>query len=107
MLVEDLGLEKSNSVQTLETYDVTEDEPEPLDQVQHSRYKSQLVRCLLLSQHRADITVIVNDLCQKITNSTLQSLGKLKRHNGRRSNDIFRFRLGRLQINLKLDQAQA
>ena len=43
VLVKDPGLEQGNSVQTPATYDVTEAEPEePLDQVQHCRYRSQI-----------------------------------------------------------------
>ena len=36
VLVKDLGLDQGNSVQTPATHDVTEEEPEPLDQVQQS-----------------------------------------------------------------------
>ena len=35
VLVKDLGLENDNSVQTPATHDESEEEPEPLDQVQH------------------------------------------------------------------------
>ena len=80
VLVKDLGLENGNSVQTPATPDVTEEEkPEPLSQVQHRKYRSQVARCLFLSQDRADITFIVNDLCQTMSNPTQQSLAKLKR----------------------------
>ena len=49
VLVKDLGLEHGNSVQTPATHDATdEEEPEPLDQVQHSKYMSQVARCLFL-----------------------------------------------------------
>ena len=62
-------------MQTPATPDVTEEEePEPLSQDQHHRYRSQVARCLFLSQDRADITFIVNELCQKMS-----SLAKLKR----------------------------
>ena len=60
VLVKDLGLEHGNSVQTPATPDVTEEEEsEPWSQVQHHRYRSQVARCLLLSQDRADMTFIV------------------------------------------------
>ena len=56
VLVKDLGLENGNSVQTPATPEVTEEEkPEPLSQVQHHMYRSQVARCLFLSQDRADI----------------------------------------------------
>ena len=81
MLVKDLGLEfeRGNSVQTSATHDATEEEPEPLNQVQHSQYRSQVEPCLFLSQDRADITFIVNELCQRMSNPTQQALAKLKR----------------------------
>ena len=78
VLVKDLGLENGNSVQTPATPEVTEEEkPEPLSQVQ--QYRSQVARCLFLCQDRADITFIVNELCQRMSNPTQQSLAKLKR----------------------------
>ena len=80
VLVKDLGLENGNSVQTPATSDVTEEEKsQPLSQVQHRKYRSQVARCLFLSQDRADITFIVNELCQRMSNPTQQSLAKLKR----------------------------
>ena len=80
VLVKDLGLENGNSVQTPATPEVTEEEkPEPLSQVQHHKYRSQVARCLFLSQERTDTTFIVNDLCQRMSNPTQQSLVKLKR----------------------------
>ena len=80
VLVKELGLENCNSVQTPATPDVTEEEKsEPLSQVQHQKYRSQVARCLFLSQDRADITFIVNELCQMMSNPTQQSLAKLKR----------------------------
>ena len=80
VLVKDLGLGHGNSVQTPATPEVTEEEkPEPLSQVQHHKYRSQVVRCLFLSQDRADITFIVNELCQKMSSPNQQSLAKLKR----------------------------
>ena len=80
VLVKDLGLEHGNSVQTPATPDVTEEEEsEPLSQDQHHRYRSQVARCLSLSQDRADITFIVNELCQKMSSPSQQSLAKLKK----------------------------
>ena len=53
VLVEDLGLEQGDSVK----YGVTEEEPELLDQVQHSRYRSQVAGCSFFSPDRADMTL--------------------------------------------------
>ena len=54
VLVKDLGLEHGNSVQTPATPDVTEEEEtEPLSQVQQHKYRSQVARCLFLSQDRS------------------------------------------------------
>ena len=52
---------------------------EPLSQIQHHKYRSQVARCLFLSQDRADITFIVNELCQTMSNPAQQGLAKLKR----------------------------
>ena len=80
VLVKDLGLEHGNSVQTPATPDATEEEEsEPLSQVRHHKYRSQVARCLFLSQDRADITFIVNELCQRMSSPNEQSLAKLKR----------------------------
>ena len=55
VLVKDHGLEHCNSVQTPATPGVMEEEEsEPLSQVQHQQYRSQVARCLFLSQNRAD-----------------------------------------------------
>ena len=121
VLVKDLGLEHCNSVQTRATPDVMEEEEsEPLSQVQHQQYRSQVARCLFFSQERADITFIVNELCQKKSSPNQQSLAKLKRlarylqrerqvgtsvciwKNGRRIDCIHGLRLGRLQGNPKV-----
>ena len=61
VLVKDLGLEHGNSVQTPATQDATEEEPEPLDQVQRSKYRSQVATCLFLRQDRAYKTFFVNE----------------------------------------------
>ena len=67
-------------MQTPVTPDVTEEEEsEPPSQDQHHRYRSQVARCLFLSQDRADITFIVNELCQNMPSPNQQSLAKLKR----------------------------
>ena len=121
MLVKDLGLEHGNSVQTPATHNATEEaEPEPLSQVQHSKYRSQVARCLFLSRDRADIPFILNELCQRMSSPTQQSLSKLKRlvrylkrerqrgskiqilEIGRRGDNMHRFKLGRLQGNSKI-----
>ena len=80
MLVKALGLEHGNSVQTPATPDVTdEEESEPLSQDQRHRYRSQVARCMSLSQDRADKKFIVNELCQKMSSPNQQSLAKLKK----------------------------
>ena len=80
VLVKDLGLEHGNSVQTPAAPGaLEEEESEPLSQDQHHRYRSLVARCLFLSQDRADITFIVNELCQKMSNPNQQSLARLKR----------------------------
>ena len=60
-LVKDLGLEHGKSVQTPAVHDVTDDEPEPLDQTQSSNHRSQVARCLFFSQDRAD-----NIRCERV-----------------------------------------
>ena len=80
VLVKDLGLEHGNSVQTPAAPDaMEEEESELLSQDQHHRYKSLVARCLFFSQDRADITFIVNELCQKMSNPNQQSSARLKR----------------------------
>ena len=80
VLVKDLGLEHGNSVQTPATPNVTEEEEsEPLSQVQHHKYRSQVARGLFRSHDRADITFIVIELRQGMSTPTQQSVAKLKR----------------------------
>ena len=62
VLVKDLRLERGTSVQTPAVHDATDDEPEPLNQTPSSNYRSQVARCLFLSEDRADMTFIVNEL---------------------------------------------
>ena len=71
VLVKDFGLEQGNSVQTPAAHDVTEEEPELLDQVQHSKYRSQVGRCLFFSQDRVKLTYI--EECQNPHNRALPS----------------------------------
>ena len=57
VLVKNLGLELGIAVQTPATPDVTEEEEsEPLSQDQHHRYRSQVARCLFLSQDREAVS---------------------------------------------------
>ena len=77
--MKDLGLEHGNSVLTPAATDVMEGvESEPLSQVQHQQYRSQVARCLF-SQDSVDITFIVNELCHKMSNPNQQSVAKLRR----------------------------
>ena len=69
VLVKDLGLEQGNSVQTPATLDVAEEEEsEPLNQDQHLRYRSQVARCLFLSQNRGD-----NIHCERAVSKDVES----------------------------------
>ena len=45
---------------------------EPLDQDQHSSYRSLVARCLFFSHDRADTTFIVNELCQRMSLHTTE-----------------------------------
>ena len=65
VFVKKLGPERGHSVNTPTTHDVTESEAEPLDQAQHSKYRSQVARCVFLSQDRADITFVVNEIASE------------------------------------------
>ena len=67
-VLKDLILEHGTSVQTPAVRDVTDDEPEPLDQAQSSNDRSQVERCLFLGQDRTDMS-----------NPTHQSFAKLKK----------------------------
>ena len=79
LLVKGRGLEQGNTAQTPATHWVTESEAKPLGQAQHSKYRSQVARCLFFSRDRADITFIVNELCQKMSNFDQQCMAKLKK----------------------------
>ena len=65
VLVESLGLENGNTVQTPMIDDVKDENPVWLDSEQISKYRSHVARCLFSSQSRADITFAVNKLCQR------------------------------------------
>ena len=79
VLVQEFGLETGNTVQTPAVNESMSDKTEVLDATQNSRHRSQVPRCLFLSQDRADIMFTVNELRQRISNPTQQSLIKLKR----------------------------
>ena len=44
-------------MQTPAEHDVTDEEPEPLDQMESSQYRLQVARGLILSQDRADVNI--------------------------------------------------
>ena len=99
VLVEDFGLEQGNSVQTPATPDATEEEPEPLDQVQHRSSRHDVHRERVVSKkvktHAEPCQVGVWserqwDKCSEMWKE------------GRRSDNMFSFRLGRLQRNSKI-----
>ena len=79
VLVESLGLENGNTVQTPIIDDVKDENPVWLDPEQISKYRSHVARCLFLSQDRADITFAVNELCQRMSDLSQHSFSKLKR----------------------------
>ena len=68
VLVKDFRLEHGNSVQTPATHDVTDEEPEPLNQ--HTTQKLQVASCMMFvpQQDGADTTFIVIELCQSMSN---------------------------------------
>ena len=73
VLVKDFGLEHGN-LRQFPVHDVTDDIPEALNQTQSSNCGAHVARCLLFSQDRADITFMVNELCQIMSNATQQSI---------------------------------
>ena len=60
VLVQDLRVEHGNSAQTRAVHDVTDEEPEAVDRMPPSKYRSQVARCLFFSHNRADKRFIVN-----------------------------------------------
>ena len=60
VLVKGLRVEHGNSVQTPAVHGVTDEGPEPADQMPPSKNRSQVARCLFFSQNRADMTSVVN-----------------------------------------------
>ena len=60
VLVKDFGLEEGNYVQTPATHDVTEEELGPLDQVQHSKCRSQVCK-MFVPQPRSNRFYIHRD----------------------------------------------
>ena len=114
-LSKDSGLERANTVQTPAADDAVSENLEPLESEQFST-RSQVARCLLRSQDRADITFTVQELCQRMSKPMLQSLDKLKRRDMYlkrerqwrqifscgTGDDIFRLRLGRMQGNTEI-----
>ena len=79
VLVESLGLENGNTVQTLTVDDVKGENPVWLDPEQISKYRCHVARCLFVSQDRADITFVVNELCQRMSVPSQDTFTKLER----------------------------
>ena len=73
VLVKGLRVEHGNSVQTPAVHGVTDEGPEPADQMPPSKNRSQVARCFFLSQNRADITFVVNVM------TAHEDISKLKR----------------------------
>ena len=79
VLVKELWLERGNSMQTPVTHDATEGEARAVGSSSApASTGSQVARCLFLSQDRADITYIVNELCQKMSNPDQQEHGQVE-----------------------------
>ena len=76
VLVESLGLENGNTVQTPIVDDVKDDNLVRLDPEQISKYRSYVARRLFLSQDRADVTFAVNELCQRMSGLSQHSFAK-------------------------------
>ena len=99
VLVKDLRLEQGNSVQTPSTHDVTEEEPEPLDQVEHSKTGRKLQHvfsCLAHNIHRErvmskDVTPHATEPCQvaKVWSNIRNPRDNGGKKNGRRSDNNF------------------
>ena len=53
-----------NTVRTPIVEDVKDENPVWSDPGQISKYRPHVARCVFLSQHRADMTFAVNELCQ-------------------------------------------
>ena len=58
---------------------IEEEESEPLSQVQHRHHRSQVARCSFHSQDRADMTSILNELCQKMVESQPTELCQIEK----------------------------
>ena len=89
VLVESLGLESGNTVQTPRVDDVEDENPVQLDPERISKCRSHVARCLFLGQDRADKTFAVNELCQKMSDPSQHSFAKL--------NPLVRYLKGRRQ----------
>ena len=76
VLVESLGLENGNTVQTPIIGGVKDENPVWLDREQISKYRSHVARCLFF---RADMTFAVNELCRRMSDLSQHSFSKLKR----------------------------
>ena len=69
-LIDSLGLENRNTVQSRKVDDVNDENPAQLDPEQIGWNGSHVLRCLFFSQDRADMTFAVNQLCQKMSDPT-------------------------------------
>ena len=80
VLVESLGLEKGNTVQTPTVGDVKDENPVWLD-LEQIQQKTDLMwtDVLFFSQDRADITFAVSELRQRMSDPSQHSLATLKR----------------------------
>ena len=79
VLVESLGLENGNTVQTPIIDDAKDENPVRLVSELISKYRSHVGRCLFLSQDRADIAFAVNELCPRKSDPSQHSFSEWKR----------------------------
>ena len=79
VIVESLGLENGNTVQTRIIDDAIDENPVQWDPDQISKCRSHVARFLFLIQNRANITFAVSELCQKMSDPVQHSFAKLKR----------------------------
>lgn len=66
-------------MQTPMVDDVRDENPVPVNPKQASEYRSCVARSLFLSQDRADMTFAVHELCQKMSDPSVNSFNELKR----------------------------
>ena len=81
ILINEMGLNESNSVKTPGVKDRERDEnnEQPLDRAEASLYRSCVARANYLAQDRADIAYAVKEACRDMANPKANSWEKIKR----------------------------